>query len=262
MPCDAIDNYAEVLADGKNYSAGNAVKLMRKTLSENDKIDIICVGPSCNIAGLMDNLADEYSDKNGMELIKEKVGRLYIMGGAFVFKEGEKPFAEWNVEQDVPSAKKTFDKFPCEIVVVPSEAGARVATVADTTRGLTRKAMEVFFKTVDERNGIKYAENPERIRPSWDQLTCMAAIGADEYNYSEYGTVDVSGNGITKFKKEETGKCRYMTLNNNFKKAEKELNEYLKSLTRSGEKHNKDIYSRSTLFQAALPRNRWACKFV
>ena len=236
MPCDSIDNYAEVLADGKNYSAGNAVKLMRKTLSENDKLDIICVGPSCNIAGLMDSFADKYSDKNGMELIKEKVGKLYIMGGAFVFNEGEKPFAEWNLEQDIPSAKKTFDKFPSEIVVVPSEAGARVATVADTTRGLTRKAMEVFFKTVDERNGIKYAENPERIRPSWDPLTCMAAIREVEYNYSEYGKVDVSGDGVTKFKKEETGKCRYMTMNNDFKKAEKELNEYLKSLTRNGEK--------------------------
>ena len=236
LPCDSIDNYAEILADGKNYRAENAVKLMRKTLSENDKIDIICVGPSCNIAGLMDSLADEYSDKSGMELIKERVGKLYIMGGAFVFNEGEKPFAEWNVEQDIPSAKKTFDKFPCETVVVPFEAGARVATVAGTTKGLTRKAMEVFFKTGDGRNGIKYEENPERTRPSWDPLTCMAAIGADEYTYSEYGKVDVSGNGITKFKKEKTEKCRYMTMHNDFKKAEKKLNEYLKSLTRSGEK--------------------------
>lgn len=82
----------------------------------------------------------------------------------------------------------------------------------------------------------KFPENPERTRPSWDPLTCMAAIREDEYNYSEYGKVDASEHGVTKFKKEETGKCRYMTLNNDFKKAEKKLNDYLKSLTRSGEK--------------------------
>ncbi len=232
--CDAIDNYAEAIADGKNYIAEDTLKLMRKTLAENDGIDIICVGPSCNIAGLMESNPDEFSDKNGMELIKEKVGKLYIMGGAFEFNEGEKPFAEWNVEQDIPSAGKTFEKFPCEIVVVPSEVGARVATIASSTQGLTRKAMETFFKKADERNGIKYEENSERTRPSWDPLTCMAAINEEKYNYSEKGEAVILENGITEFKRDKTGKCRYMSINNDFKKAEKELNEYLKTLIPNG----------------------------
>ncbi len=230
LPCDAADNYAEALADGKNFIAEDAVKLIRKTLAENDKIDIVCLGPSCNIAGLMNSKPDEYSDKNGVELIKEKVGKLYIMGGAFESDKGEKPFVEWNIEQDIPSAKKTFGEFPCEIVVVPSEAGARVATVASSTKGLTRKAMETFFKNADGRNGIKYEENPERTRPSWDPLACMVALDEDKYNYSGYGEVVVSENGITEFKKNKTKKHRYMSINNDFMQAEKELNDYLKSL--------------------------------
>ncbi len=241
LPCDLIDNYAEVIAGDKNHVAEDAVKLMRKTLVENDEIDIICLGPSCNIARLMESKSDEYSDKGGNELIKGKVGKLYIMGGAFEFSDGEKSFAEWNVEQDIPSAKKVFEDFPCEIAVVPSEVGARVATIASSTHGLTRKAVETFFKKVDERNGIQYEDNSERIRPSWDPLTSMAAIGEDEYNYSENGKVEISDSGITEFKKNKSGKCRYMLINNDFKKAEKELNEYLKSLKPSGEsKESKD----------------------
>ncbi len=234
LPCDETDNYAEAIADGKKYNAEDAVKLMRKTLAENDKIDIICVGPSCNIAGLMVSNPDEYSDKVGTELIKEKVGKLYIMGGAFEFSNGEKPFAEWNVEQDIPSARKVFEEFPCGIAVVPSEVGARVATIASSTHGLTRKAVEIFFKTVDEQNGIKYEENSERTRPSWDPLTCMAAINEGKYDYSEKGEVIVLENGITEFKKNKSGQCRYMSINNDFKKTEKELNEYLKTLIPNG----------------------------
>ena len=237
LGCDSIDNYAEVIAGGKNCGEEDAVKLMRKTLAENDHIDIICLGPSCNIANLIDSRADEYSEKNGAELIKEKVGKLYIMGGAFKFNEQENPFSEWNIEQDIPSAKKTFDKIPCETVIIPSEVGARVSTIANSIGGLTRKAIEVFFRTVDGRNGIKYVENPERTRPSWDPLTCMAAINEERYNYSERGIVDVSENGVTEFKKEKTGKRRYMTLNNDFKKTEKQLNEYLKSLIQGGSKN-------------------------
>ena len=231
LPCDKIDNYAETIADDKNYIAKDAVKVMRKTLAENDSIDIICLGPSCNMAGLIDSKADEISNKTGIELIKEKVGKLHIMGGAFEFCENEKPFAEWNVEQDIQSAKKTFNEFPCEIVVVPSEVGAKVATITSNTNGLTRKAMETFFKSVDERNGEEYKDNPERTRPSWDPLTCMVAINEDKYNYSENGEVVVLENGITEFKKNKTGKCRYMTPNNDFIKTEKDLNDYLKTLT-------------------------------
>ena len=258
LPCDAVDNYAEVIAGGKTYATQDgvktqnavktqndtktydAVKLMRKTLAENDKIDIICVGPSCNIAGLMDSRLDEFSGKSGVELVKEKVGKLYIMGGAFEFGAGEKPFAEWNVEQDIPSAKKTFGDFPCEVIIVPSEVGARVATFAGSTRGLTRKAMETFFGSADRQNGLKHEENPERTRPSWDPLTCMVALEEDKYNYSENGEVIVSDSGLTEFKKSvskrgesdknESKKCRYMSINNDFLKIEKELNDYLKTL--------------------------------
>ncbi len=230
LSCDDCDNYAEIIAGGEPIKAENAVKIMRKTLAENNKTDIICIGPACNIAELLESGADEYSDKRGDELVKEKVGKLYLMGGAFEFSAGEKPFAEWNVEQDVESAKNVFEKFPCEIIICPSEAGARVATKAGSTKGLTRKAMEAFFKSIDERGGTRYEENPERTRPSWDPLTCMAAMNEKKFSFSEKGEVRVLGGGFTEFIKTETGKCRYMTLKNDFKKAEKELNEYLETL--------------------------------
>lgn len=228
--CDEWDNYAEVIANGRREECDDAVALMRKVLSENEKTDIICIGPMCNIANLLTSGADDYSSKSGAELIKERAGKLYLMGGAFEFAQNEKPFAEWNIEQDAESAKTVFENFPNEIVVCPSEAGAKVATVAGVTNSLLRESMEVFFLTIDKKGGAEYAENPERTRPSWDPLTCMVALCESDYNYSEKGTVKVAENGVTDFAAERNGKHKYLSADNDFAAIEKRLNEYLKNL--------------------------------
>ena len=68
----------------------------------------------------------------------------------------------------------------------------------------------------------------------------MVALEEDKYNYSENGEVIVSDSGLTEFKKSvfkkdesdknESKKRRYMSINNDFLKIERELNDYLKTL--------------------------------
>lgn len=240
LACDNFDNYAEAIAKSaykaeraacapKISACEDAVALMRKTLAQNDKTEIICIGPACNVAKLLQSGADEYSAKTGEELVKERAGKLYIMGGAFEFG-GEKPFAEWNIEQDVESAKFVFEKYPNEIVVCPSETGGKVATVIGVTRSLLNAAMTEFFKTVDKNAGINFTQNAARTRPSWDPLTCMVALYENSFNYSARGNVTVGADGITRFTASESGKHAYLTVNNDFAKTEKSLNEYLKNL--------------------------------
>lgn len=229
LDCDKNDNYAERIAKKDFFECENAVSLMRKTLAMNDKTDIICIGPACNVAALLNSGADEFSDKTGEELVMEKGGTLYLMGGAFDFC-GEKPFVEWNIEQDIESAQIVFEKYPNEILICPSEVGSRVATILGCTYSLLREAMSVFFKSVDERCGIKYIENPERTRPSWDPITCMAALYEDMFSFSENGKVSVANDGMTSFEILPCGKHKYMVLNNDFAKTEKSLNDYLNSL--------------------------------
>ena len=61
----------------------DAVKLYRKILAESpNRVDIITTGYLTNIEGLLKSQADEYSNLNGIDLVREKCGQLYITGGA------------------------------------------------------------------------------------------------------------------------------------------------------------------------------------
>lgn len=67
-----------------NYKVLDSVKAYRKVLAESDeKVDIITTGYTFNIEGLINSEPDEYSDLNGVELILDKVGQLWITGGSY-----------------------------------------------------------------------------------------------------------------------------------------------------------------------------------
>ena len=225
LSCDSFDHYAEELARGISIDSENATKMMRKILANNEKIDIVCIGPLCNIASLLRSAPDEASSRNGFELVKEKVGKLYVMGGAFEFCSGEAPFVEWNFEQDLKSAKMVLREFPNEIVICPSEAGARVMTFKANTEGLTHEAMDIFFKSINKSHLLS--------RPSWDPLTCMVALKEDSFHFSDSGFVQISEEGYTRFSPMKEGPIKYLDLNNDFKAIEKCLNDALKSHDRS-----------------------------
>jgi hypothetical protein len=72
--------------DGKG-EVMDAVSLYRKILAESKRrVDIITTGYVTNIELLLKSEADEYSPLSGEELIKQKCGQLYIVGG--VYPEG------------------------------------------------------------------------------------------------------------------------------------------------------------------------------
>ena len=69
--------------DGK-VNAYEAVKMYRKILSEsNTPVDIVTTGYTTNIEALLKSQPDEYSDLPGLELVKQKCGQLYIVGGTY-----------------------------------------------------------------------------------------------------------------------------------------------------------------------------------
>lgn len=221
LPCDSFDHYAKAIARGVSIKGHDATKLMRKVLAKNDKTDLICIGPLCNIALLLRSEPDEISNQNGIELIKDKVGKLYLMGGAFEFLPDETPLVEWNFEQDLESAKAVLDGFPNEIVICPSETGARVMTYKENIDGLTQEAMDDFFQSIDK----PYLQS----RPSWDPLTCMVSLNESRFHFSRNGSVAISEEGYTEFTPKARGRVKYLTLDNDFKKIEKELNDDLKN---------------------------------
>lgn len=99
----------------------DAVTLYRKVLSKakNRSVVIASVGFSTNLARLLESGPDGISSLSGPDLIKKKVARLVVMAGSFP----ESKRKEYNVDRDVPSAKKVFSDWPTDIWISPFELG-------------------------------------------------------------------------------------------------------------------------------------------
>ncbi|MGM0468070.1 MAG: nucleoside hydrolase [Promethearchaeati archaeon] len=94
-----------------------AIELMYQTIdSSSEKIILLAIGPLTNIG----NLLQKYPQ------VKEKIERIYIMGGAIdvkgniqdVSKSIENPFAEWNIYCDPHAANIVFQS-GISIVLIP-----------------------------------------------------------------------------------------------------------------------------------------------
>lgn len=231
LECDKTDNYAaEIAARYGETESENAVTLMRKTLAKNDETDVIAIGPLCNIAALLKSPADEFSPLCGKDLAKEKAGKFYVMGGSFFGNEKamtDENFAEWNIEQDIESARYAAENIPNEVIFCPFETGVKVGTYLKSTFGVVREITELFFKNCDERSGIKYVTDENRARPSWDPLTCMVALRENDYAFSPFGKVVIDERGKTVFSENADGRHKYLLCQNDFPLAEKLLNDFL-----------------------------------
>lgn len=68
-------------SDGK-YEVDDAVRIWREVISSSDEpVDIVTTGYLTNLADFCKSGADDISDMTGMELLNEKVGSVYIVGG-------------------------------------------------------------------------------------------------------------------------------------------------------------------------------------
>ena len=107
-----------------NDEAEDAVKVYRKILSHqpDNSVTIVTVGFLTNLANLMQSKPDEYSQLDGMMLIKQKVKRLVSMAGKF--PEGK----EFNVEMDSAASQIVFGKWPTEVIFSGFEIGEKIKT--------------------------------------------------------------------------------------------------------------------------------------
>ncbi len=223
LKCDSFDHYSRNVAENVRYKASDATKVIRNVLASSfDKVDLVCIGPLTNLALLMKSKGDDISNKDGFTLIKEKVGKAYIMGGSFDFGGGA-PFAEWNFEQDLDAAKYVLSNFPNEIILCPAETGSMVKTYRKNAKNICKTAMNSFFKSLKDGGNNQEFDS----RPSWDPLTCMVTLNENDFVFSPKGFVTLLENGISEFHEDINGNARYLLMNNDFKKAENELNSLL-----------------------------------
>lgn len=165
--------YQQRLANdfGGNATNGDfedAVRLYRRILAScEDKIEIIEIGFLQVIANVLKSSADDISPKSGIELVREKVSKIWVMAGKWD-ADGE---TEHNFCNNARSraAGKTF----CELCPVP----------------VTFLGFEVGFGVISG-GGLDHGDHLYRVladhgsqngRHSWDpMLTLLALIGDEE----------------------------------------------------------------------------------
>ncbi len=177
---------------GTQTAAEPSVTLLRRLLAASpEKVTIVQVGFSTNLAALLDSRADAISPKNGMELVRDKVSLLSAMAGNFV-----EPKPEYNVKLDVVAARSVFDRWPTPIVFSGFEVGRDLLYPA--------ASIERDFAYADWHPVAVSYRAYKRMpydRPTWDLTSALEAVRPDQhyFGYSAKGQVHVADDGTTRF---------------------------------------------------------------
>ena len=199
---DGTPLFATTISD---YSSlPDAWKLYRQLLAgqPDHSVSICSIGFVTTLAHLLESQADAFSPLSGVELIRQKVKCLYIMGG--IFTSSAEP--EYNFAQGPTFAKTFFKLWPKDVDVMfsPMEVGNGInylkALVLADLAGTNRHPLKYIYETIYDDDG------GQRM---WDPLTVIQAVeGDDLFSLSERGTVTITDDAATIFTPNATGNCR------------------------------------------------------
>lgn len=154
-----------------NTDAENAVKLYRRILAEScEKVEIIEIGFLNVAADLLLSAADEICDKTGLELVREKVSKFWVMAGKWDEDGGlEHNFCN---NDRARKAGETFCRLcPVPVTFLGFEVGDSVISGGDGVLSKGDALMNLM-----ETHGSKCG------RSSWDPMTAVLALVGDEQN--------------------------------------------------------------------------------
>ena len=167
--------------------------VLRETLAAQPDASVVIVqtGFSTNLARLLDSPADAISPLSGSDLVKRKVRLLVVMAGRFTDAE-----LEYNIEKDIPAARKLFAQWPTPIVVSPFELGLHTAYPA--------ARIDRDFRYVPDHplaDAYRAYQKMPYDEPLWDPTAALYAVWPDAgyFNLSGEGRVTVNDKGVTTF---------------------------------------------------------------
>jgi len=207
---DGKPRYPHTVKSGE--AVPDAVSVLRKVLAAeaDGSVVIVQVGFSTNLARLLGSQGDDASPLNGVDLVKAKVKMLSVMAGYFKNVSGdEKPHREYNVVEDIPSAKKLVEACPVPIVFSGYEIGVALGYPAES---ILCDYNYVPHHIVKE-GYIRY-EPPPHCRPTWDLTSVLYAVFPDRgyFGVSAPHRVVVTDEGITAFTPDAQGLHRFLTV--------------------------------------------------
>lgn len=205
----------------QNDACEDSVRLYRRLLANAEgKTDIIEIGFCQVLAALLESGSDEYSPLGGEDLVRQKVGKLWIMGGDWSKDRGR----EFNFSHK-PKASRAISavlkRCPVEVVLLGHEVGVNVVSGGILASIHPRDVLYQIMCDWGAPNG----------RSSWDPLTAyLACVGnVEKCGYSLVrGTASVDAQtGENSFAPSPAGKHGYVVKNLADSEYEQMLNEIL-----------------------------------
>ena len=201
--------YPHKLLDGKD--APDATALLRKVLAAqpDGSVVIAQVGFSTNLARLLATPGDDISPLSGKELAAKKVKLLSVMAGAFQPIGKDLRYKEYNVVEDIASAKALVAGWPTPIVWSGFEIGIALAY---PHQSILHDYGYVKHHPLSEAYTLYMP--PPHDRPTWDLTAVLYGVMPDRgyFGLSIPGTVKVEDDGFTTFTSDGKGQHRYLTL--------------------------------------------------
>jgi purine nucleosidase len=197
------------LTSGRSAMAATPVLRAALAGEPDGSVVIVQVGFSTNLARLLDSPPDERSPLPGAELVRRKVRFLSLMAGAFQAINGDAHYREYNVVQDIPSARVLAARWPSPMVWSGFEIGNALPY---PSASIERDFGFVAHHPVAEAY-IRH-EPPPHNRPTWDLTSVLHAVSPDRgyFDLSPPGTVSVEPDGSTRFVSSPEGRHRYLIL--------------------------------------------------
>ena len=158
-----------------NSDAEDAVRLYRRILADStEPIELIEIGYPQVLSNLLESQPDDISDKSGMELMKEKVPKIWMMAGKWDEPLGkENNFAR--SERSRKGGSIFCEKCPVPVTFLGFEVGVDVIT------GDNLKKDDVLYNVLCDHGS-------QNGRSSWDPMLVLLALIGDEAK-SGYDTV-------------------------------------------------------------------------
>ncbi len=211
---------------GEQQACCDALKMYRRILAEAEqKVDILEIGFPQVLGKLLDSAPDEFSPLNGVELVADKVGSFWVMGGNWKALNCR----ECNFTR-VPSATVGADKLlrmsPVPVVLLGFEVGHTVICGRELKNYPDDKLYQIF-SDYEHPNG----------RCSWDPLTAyLCCVGdAEACGYTQVrgkAGIDTT-TGYTTFTECDDGLHSYVVK----KFADEEYERYLDEIITDHYKH-------------------------
>ncbi len=179
-------------------------ELYRKLLAAqpDGSVTICSIGFLPCLAQLLQSGPDKYSALNGVELVRQKVKKIYLMGGVF----GKAVEPDYNFLQGIDFSLTFFALWPSDVDMVfsPGEVGDDIEYVKD----------EIFYDIdwtdIHPIKEVYKRCNCETGQKMWDQMAVLPIVYGDELFYmSERGFVKLTEKGETLFTPSPAGNARY-----------------------------------------------------